>query len=128
MQPVVIAVTKSISKNARSKNKMKKEKTKTIKSKKLEKPTIKVSLPPINRKSFTVTIIGKTPLLMDKFPDEVKKQILDKQRGKSQVNKKIRDIDHEIYNAIHYDVKGNVSFPIGGIKAGMIESTSFVGT
>lgn len=78
--------------------------------------------------TITVPIKGKTPLLMDKFPEEAKQQILAKQTGVSKSNKKkVRDIKEETLSAIHITSKGQIGFPASGFKAGMIEATSFVG-
>ncbi len=93
------------------------------KEKKLE-----VSLQRINVGSVTVKINGKTPLLMDKFPDNVKKEILDKQSGVAKGNKKkVRDTKEEIQQAIHMTNSGNIGYPVFGFKKGMMECTSFVG-
>ncbi len=87
-----------------------------------------ITIKAIKVAQITVPIKGKTPLLMDKFPDEAKNDILAKQSGVSKANKKkIRDTKEEVLSAIHTDSKGNVAFPSFGFKKGMMESTSFVG-
>jgi len=93
-----------------------------------EKENVKqVTIAPINVSSAVVKINGKTNLLIDKMPQEVKNDILGKQTGISKSNKKIRDIKKESLQAIHYTADGKIGFPAGGFKSGMIESTSFVG-
>ena len=82
---------------------------------------------PISLNRFKVRIVGKTPLLMDKMPDETKMSILAKQTGKSMSIKKQRNIEQETKNAVHITSTGEIGFPANGFKAGMIESTSFVG-
>ena len=88
---------------------------------------IEVRISPINVKTLKVGIKGKTPLLMDRFPDEAKKQILAKQTGITKSGKQLRDIQKEQLEAIHTTPDGKVGFPSAGFKSGMIESTSFVG-
>lgn len=87
-----------------------------------------VSLAQINVSTFNVEIGGKTPLLMDKFPDEAKKQILAKQTGASKGAKnKVRDVKKETLEAVHRTSTGKIGFPAAGFKRGMMECTSFVG-
>jgi len=86
-----------------------------------------VSIAPIRIAKAVFPITGKTPLLIDKMPEETLKAIQDKQTGVSKSAKKKRDIDKEIENAIHKLPDGTVGFPSAGFKAGMIEATSFVG-
>jgi len=87
-----------------------------------------IQIQPIRVDKVTVPIRGKTPLLMDKFPDEAKAQILAKQTGVSKGNKnKIRDIKKETMEAVHTTSSGKIGFPAAGFKKGMMECTSFVG-
>lgn len=86
-----------------------------------------VTILPIAIKSATFKIVGKTNLLIDKMPEETLKQIEDKQKGEIKSKKQLRDIDEEITNAKHTLPDGTIGFPSDGFKAGMIESTSFVG-
>lgn len=87
-----------------------------------------IGISPIKVGVIKVPIKGKTPLLMDRFPDAAKEQILAKQTGVSKGNKnKIRDIKQETLEAIHTTSTGKVGFPAAGFKRGMMECTSFVG-
>jgi hypothetical protein len=98
-----------------------------LEQQKVKTKEIPVTIQNINIVTSKFKIVGTSPLLMDKFPEDVKKEIEDKQSGKSQVKKKIRDIDKEQEQAIHKLPNGNVGFPASGFKAGLIEATSFVG-
>ncbi len=98
--------------------------------KKIDKKKVKeegVVVQPINLSVVSFKITGTSPLLMDKFPDEAKKQITEKQMGKSQTKKKPRDIEKEMQEAVHKTKEGDIGFPAIGFKAGLIESTSFIG-
>lgn len=86
-----------------------------------------VSIAPIRIAKAVFPIVGKTPLLIDKMPENVLKEIEEKQIGKSRTAKRKRDIKKEIESAIHYLPNGTIGFPAAGFKAGMIEATSFVG-
>lgn len=90
--------------------------------------TIDVKMQPLQLRLVKVVVEGKEPgLLMDRFPPEVQKQILDKQIGKNKPVKKNRDLKKEVMNAVHKTSTGKVGFPAHGFKKGMIESTSFCG-
>lgn len=89
---------------------------------------IEIVIQPIKVGRIKVPIIGKTPLLMDRLPDEVKKEIVAKQSGLGKGNKKkTRDLKAETKEAIHITASGKVGFPAFGFKKGMMECTSFVG-
>lgn len=98
---------------------------KKISKKKVVEEPIRVQQINLSVVSFKIT--GTSPLLMDKFPDEAKKQITEKQMGKSQTKKKPRDIEKEMQEAVHKTQEGDIGFPAIGFKAGLIESTSFIG-
>ncbi|GEM_PF-2517192 len=97
---------------------------------KVKKPEVKeigIRVNQINLETVQFKILGTSPLLMDKFPDEVKKQIEDKQTGKNKISKQVRNIDKETLSAVHKTAEGKVGYPSIGFKAGLIESTSFIG-
>ena len=95
---------------------------------KKEEPKLEIIVPKLNLGMLKVKIIGKTPLLMDKFPESVREQILDKQVGRTKGKKQMRDMDWEFENAFHKLPNGDMGFPAQGFKSAMIESTSFVGS
>lgn len=89
---------------------------------------VQICLQPVNMKKMKLNIKGKTPLLMDRFSDEVMAQILAKQTGVAKGNKKkVRDTEKETQDSVHVTSEGFVGFPVYGFKKGMMECTSFVG-
>jgi len=98
---------------------------KEVVSKPVEKKDI--FLPSLNIQTITFPIKGKTALLMMKFPDEVAKEILEKQQGIKKTAKKLRDVKQEVERSIHRTNSGKVGFPATGFKIAMKEATSFVG-
>ena len=87
-----------------------------------------IKMPEIQLNTVVVEIIGKTPLLMDRFPESAMDEILAKQTGLSKSSKrKIRDTKLETKNAVHMTSSGKIGYPVAGFKRGMMESTSFVG-
>ena len=96
--------------------------------KKEETKKLEIIVPSLNLGVLKVKIKGKTPLLMDKFPESVREQILDKQVGITKGKKQMRDMDWEFENAFHKISDKEIGFPAQGFKSAMIESTSFVGS
>lgn len=97
--------------------------------KEIKKETkLEMIVPTLNLGVLKVKIKGKTPLIMDKFPDDVREQILDKQIGITKGKKQLRDMDAEYDKAFHKLSNGEIGFPAQGFKSAMIESTSFVGS
>lgn len=104
-----------------------------IKEKKQEKEEqpkskMEIVVPSLKLGTISVKIKGITPLLMDRFPDSVREQILEKQVGMTKGKKGLRDMDIEYENAFHKLPNGDLGFPAQGFKSAMIESTSFVGS
>jgi len=89
---------------------------------------IEIVVPKLNLGTLKVQLIGKTSLLMDRFPEEVYQEVLDKQLGKTKGKKKQRDLDKEFDEALHRIDDKTLGFPATAFKSGMIESTSFVGS
>jgi len=87
----------------------------------------KIELAPLNLKRAKFEIRGKTPLLMDKFPESKKEEILEKQITGAKSNKELRNADAEIELAIHRTSNGDVGFPSVGFKMGMMHCTGRVG-
>jgi hypothetical protein len=94
----------------------------------MKETKIRIQLQPLNIGFLKVGIRGITPLLMDKFPEEAKEQILLKQTGISKTNKKkVRDTKKEILSAIHTTSTGKIGFPADAFKKAMLDCTSLVG-
>jgi hypothetical protein len=89
---------------------------------------LELVVPRLNLGILKVQLKGNTTLLMDRFPESIREQILEKQIGRTQGKKQIRNMDLEYENAFHKLPKGGIGFPAQGFKSAMIESTSFVGS
>lgn len=87
-----------------------------------------IRLAEIRVAEITVPIVGKTPLLMDRFPPKTRDAILAKQTGVSKTATKTpRKIEEETREAVHMTRSKKVGFPAEGFKRGMMECTSYVG-
>lgn len=110
------------------KEKVVKEKKVKVEVEKKTETAIPIVVPRLKLNILRVGVKGTTPLLMDRFPESVREQILEKQRGLTKGKKQLRDLDLEFNNALHRIDKENMGFPAQGFKSAMIESTSFVGS
>jgi len=104
------------------------KKVKVEVEKKPQETALPISVPKLKLNMIRVGIKGTTPLLVDRFPESVREQILEKQRGLTKGKKQLRDLDLEFNNALHKIDKNTFGFPAQGFKSAMIESTSFVGS
>jgi hypothetical protein len=76
----------------------------------------------MNIQTLRVKISGDTPLLMDRFPESARAEILAKQTGLAKGNKKLRNIQEEIRQSVHYLPDGTAGFPAAGFKNGMVRA------
>ena len=95
---------------------------------KKQEQKLEIVVPKLNLGILKIQIKGITPLLMDKFPENVRDEILNKQVGMTKGKKQLRNLDMEYENAFHKISDKKIGFPAQGFKSGMIESTSFVGS
>lgn len=92
----------------------------------MKKTKMEVSVNPIEVKSFDLPLDGVTPLLMNKFSEEAKKEMVDKQTMTGSKEKKARDIDSEVDAAVHLLPDGRVGFPASGFKKSMVEVAPYI--
>lgn len=84
-----------------------------------------VVISPVKLEDIFLGIEGVTPLLMNKFSDREKREIVDKQMKKTR-EKKARNIEEEIAEKIHRLPDGRVGFPATGFKKAMTESAPYL--
>jgi len=72
-----------------------------------------------------MTLIGETPLIVHRFAEKAKKQILSKQQGKNPKKKEFREPEKE-YEAAKYKLSdGSDGFPALCIKQAVVDSARF---
>ena len=91
-------------------------------------PSKQVSIPGVEKRRFTVTMEGTTPLLCHRFSDEAKKSILDKQMKRASATKAKAPKDPEqLYRGSMYQTEeGKPGFPAGAIKKACISAGRFL--
>jgi len=90
------------------------------------KEKIEVTIQAIKVADLKLKVEGMTPLLMNKFSDEAKQGLLDKQAGKSKERaKRTKEIiTKEIESCIHRLPDGQAGFPASGFKKAMVEAAT----
>lgn len=81
---------------------------------------------------LTLGIKGRTPLIMHRMSEKIRKQMLDKQKGKSTGKKPPKNPERDMLSCIHWigtpaktikDIKKcRVGFPAGGFRAGAVRA------
>lgn len=84
-----------------------------------------VNIERIGTETIDVPIIGTTPLIMHRFSEKAKRQMLDAQQGKKTPKQK-RDPQAEYEASMHYTDDG-YGFPVLGFKAATVGAARFFG-
>lgn len=88
----------------------------------------KITIPPINFKTATITIVGETPLLVQQFGQKAKRQIQDKQAKAAKTARAARDPQAE-YEASLYKIPGKkelYGIPAAGLKNCAVSACRFI--
>ena len=81
---------------------------------------------PIQVATMSLNIRGDTPLLMERFSDSTRTQLLERVTGKGKEKKKNRDMDAEVREKIHLTEDGKPGFPAAAFKRAMVEAAVYV--
>jgi len=82
--------------------------------------TTTVVLPPLQIETVNVTLIGDTPLIVHRWSEKAKKQMLDKQMKKASAGKEAKDPDRDFRESLYVLEDGSYGFPIIGFKAAAV--------
>jgi hypothetical protein len=80
---------------------------------------------PIALETIRVPIVGETPLIVHKFSEKAKRQMLDAQQGRKKT-KEVRDPQAD-YESSMYRTKDGFGFPAVGFKACTVSAARFYG-
>jgi hypothetical protein len=78
-----------------------------------------IDLKPINVQSIEITIIGDSPLIMHRWDEKSKKQMLDKQMKKT-VHREAKNPEEQFQASIYHLDNGDFGFPADGFKASAV--------
>lgn len=79
-----------------------------------------IEIPEIKLSTIVVGIIGRTPLLTNRFGEKARQKIEDKQQKKAKTAKEARNPDEEFQDACHMLTGGGYGFPAVGIKKALV--------
>lgn len=87
-----------------------------------------IVIPPIEAKIAVIKLVGTTPLLVNRFDEKSKTEMLEKQMKGAKRAKEARDPERE-FRASLYPIpgkKGKYGMPIGGIKNCAVSACRFI--
>lgn len=87
-----------------------------------------VSLPPLQIETVNVTLIGDTPLIVHRWSEKAKKQMLDKQMKKASAGKEAKDPERDFRESLYVLDDGTYGFPIIGFKAAAVTACTSIGS
>lgn len=79
-----------------------------------------IEIPAIKLSRMTVSIVGQTPLLTNRFGERTMEAIEAKQQKKAKTAREARIPQQEFEDACHVVSKGVYGFPAGGIKKALV--------
>lgn len=86
----------------------------------------KFVIPPIKKTTASITIIGDSPLLVNKFSEKSKREMLEKQTKKAKGAKEARDPAAEVEAATYRLPNGKFGIPASGIKNCAVSACKFL--
>jgi len=90
--------------------------------------TTTVTLPPLQIETVNVTLIGDTPLIVHRWSEKAKKQMLDKQMKKASAGKEAKDPERDFRESLYVLEDGTYGFPIIGFKAAAVTACTSIGS
>lgn len=85
---------------------------------------LKIQINPINIQSMSVTIVGQTPLIFNKFSEKAKQMIKDKvtKETKANIKKEPKNPQQLYEDSFYYTKDGEVAFPALNIKQAIVSA------
>lgn len=85
---------------------------------------VQIALPSIQINHLILKLQGTNPLIVHKWSEKAKREILDKQQKKANKAKEIRNPQAEYESAMYHHPDGGYGFPAVAFKAAAIQSVS----
>lgn len=96
----------------------------TTKTKEAHKVEV-ISIPQIEIERMTIHVVGDSPLIVHKWSEKAKKQILDKQMKVAKKGREAKNPKQDYEDCIYYLDKGGYGFPSIGFKAAAVSACRF---
>lgn len=84
-----------------------------------------VQIPPIQIERFEIRVVGDSPLIMHKWSEKAKKQILDKQMKVATTGRDAKDPQRDFEESIYRDQDGDYAFPSIAFKSAIVSACRF---
>jgi hypothetical protein len=91
-----------------------------------KKDTGAISIPAMNLDHLTMTVVGDTSLIVHKWSEKAKKQMLDKMTKKATGPRAAKDPEQEFKDSIYRLADGRPGFPSIGLKSAAVDAASFI--
>jgi hypothetical protein len=87
----------------------------------------KIVIPPIQKKTALITLVGTTPLMVNNFSTKSKTEMLEKQMKKAKGAKESRNIEKEVEAALYrLSGKNRYGMPASGLKNCAVSACRFI--
>lgn len=84
-------------------------------------------LPPLNIARISVTLVGDTPLIVHRWSEKAKKEMLDKQMKRAKTAKAAKDPQQDFEDSLYKLEDGKFGFPVIGFKAAAVTACTSIG-
>lgn len=85
-----------------------------------------IEIPPITIKTMIITLVGDSSLIVHKWSEKAKKQMLDKQMGAAVQKKAPKDPEQDFRDSLYHHPDGGYGFPTIAFKAAAVSACRFV--
>ena len=85
-----------------------------------------VTIPAIDIRNITLTLIGDAPLIVHKWSEKAKRQMLEKQTKAARTAKEAKNPEQDYMDSLYVMEDGRYGFPAIGIKAAAVSACRFV--
>jgi hypothetical protein len=90
--------------------------------------TTTVVLPSLQIETVNVTLIGDTPLIVHRWSEKAKRQMLDKQMKRATAGREAKDPERDFRDSLYVLEDGSYGFPIIGFKAAAVTACTSIGS
>lgn len=85
----------------------------------------RIEIPRIEVEVFEITLTGDSPLIMHRWSEKAKKEMLDKQMEVAKKGKDAKDPERDFKESIYYDADGDYAFPSVAFKNAAVSACRF---
>lgn len=91
------------------------------------KATDVIELPELRQEQVSITLRGTSPLIVHRFSEKARKQMLDKQTGKAKAGKEAKDPQADYEASLYRLPNGRCGFPAIAFKAAAVSAANDAG-